>query len=421
MQRRNQLLALFCVVVFFAFGVFYFRYWVIQKPFGIVLFIAGGLDANRLATARLQARTADSVAQALALDSLPYTALLRNSSADSALPDEAAAATALATGQKVKNGAIAIDAEGNPVATLVEVARDSGRMTGLVTNGDLTATALASFYAHAPASVERAEFARQLVDNAKIDVVLGRSPAEFLPHDQEGRRSDGRNLFEELSDDGYDLVQTLEELDEIPRWRRAKLFGFLKNEQPNAANAADKADEPSDLGAMVRRAIELLQFNRGGYLLIVDASSLRNAIKEGDAQRITLATLELDRAVAVAMEYSGTKSAIFVCGDVAMNTPAVGAGSSPARTPAPVEPAPSMSQESAPSAGDADVETSVPDEEPSANPIPVSTPNIATVPGLLQMQQAPEDVLAFGKGLGADALHGVLENTALFEIIQDNL
>ena len=40
---RNQLLALFCLIVFFAFGVFYFRYWVVQKPFGIILFIGEGL------------------------------------------------------------------------------------------------------------------------------------------------------------------------------------------------------------------------------------------------------------------------------------------------------------------------------------------------------------------------------------------
>ena len=45
---RNQLLALFCLFLFLAFGVFYFKYWVIQKPFGIILFIGEGLDAQQL-------------------------------------------------------------------------------------------------------------------------------------------------------------------------------------------------------------------------------------------------------------------------------------------------------------------------------------------------------------------------------------
>jgi alkaline phosphatase len=32
-----------------------------------------------------------------------------------------------------------------------------------------------------------------------------------------------------------------------------------------------------------------------------------------------------------------------------------------------------------------------------------------------------EDVLAFGTGLGANALHGVAESTVIFDIIRDNL
>ena len=44
MKWRNQLLALFCLVVFAAFGVFYFQHWVVQKPFGIILFVGEGLS-----------------------------------------------------------------------------------------------------------------------------------------------------------------------------------------------------------------------------------------------------------------------------------------------------------------------------------------------------------------------------------------
>ena len=43
MKWRNQILALLCLTIFFAFGVLYFRHWVVQKPFGIVLFIGEGL------------------------------------------------------------------------------------------------------------------------------------------------------------------------------------------------------------------------------------------------------------------------------------------------------------------------------------------------------------------------------------------
>ncbi|HEV3410692.1 MAG TPA: hypothetical protein VG095_10385 [Chthoniobacterales bacterium] len=42
MKWRNQLLALFCLIVFLGFGVLYFRHWVVQKPFGIILFVGEG-------------------------------------------------------------------------------------------------------------------------------------------------------------------------------------------------------------------------------------------------------------------------------------------------------------------------------------------------------------------------------------------
>ena len=59
MKWRNQLLALFCLMAFAAFGVFYFQLWVVQKPFGIMLFIGEGLAPGRLAATRVYSGGAD--------------------------------------------------------------------------------------------------------------------------------------------------------------------------------------------------------------------------------------------------------------------------------------------------------------------------------------------------------------------------
>src|SRR5437016_9104267 len=92
---RNQLLALFCLLAFAGLGVLYFQHWVIRKPFGIILFIGEGLAPGRLAPTRAYAGGAGGH---LSLDSMTHLALLTNSSKDFAAPDQAAAATALATG-----------------------------------------------------------------------------------------------------------------------------------------------------------------------------------------------------------------------------------------------------------------------------------------------------------------------------------
>src|SRR3982750_2454359 len=98
MKWRNQLLALLCLLAFGGLGILYFQHWVVQKPFGIIFFIGEGLTPHRLAATRLYSGGADA---RLTLDAMPRFALLANNSKDFAAPDQAAAATALATGVKV--------------------------------------------------------------------------------------------------------------------------------------------------------------------------------------------------------------------------------------------------------------------------------------------------------------------------------
>src|SRR5678815_4191262 len=102
MKWRNQLLALVCLLAFAGVGVIYFQHWVIRKPFGIILFVGEGLSPARLAPTRTYAGGAGT---RLNMDSMQYAALVMNYSKDFAAPDQAAAATAIATGERVSNRA----------------------------------------------------------------------------------------------------------------------------------------------------------------------------------------------------------------------------------------------------------------------------------------------------------------------------
>src|SRR5699024_6917822 len=65
----------------------------------------------------------------LAMNELQYQGWTQTDPADPgrAVTDSAAAATALATGVRTRNGAIALDVEGNPLTTLLERAEDAGK------------------------------------------------------------------------------------------------------------------------------------------------------------------------------------------------------------------------------------------------------------------------------------------------------
>jgi alkaline phosphatase len=426
MKWRNQLLALFCLIVFAAFGVFYFQHWVVQKPFGIILFVGEGLTPGRMAATRVFAAGADAP---LSLDSMPHLALVTNYSSDFASPDAAAAASAIATGLKVNNRSIGAESRGAAAPTLIELARRSGRATGLVSDGKITNPTAAAFYAHISDPTAQLEIARQLADAPGIDLVLGGGAQDFSPETKDGNRKDGRDLLSEIRRKGFDVSRTKAELEAIPGWRRPKLLGCFANSELAYADQIEARREQPSLPDMVRRAIELLQYNRGGYLLVVNARLMRTAAEKNDSEHTLAETAELDRAVAVALRYAGEKSTIVVCGNVGLG--GLHLNGSPFRTDRGIALLglnsagdPWFSWASGPngtkSYGTAKVaaqQSPAPNGTPP-NPEPPQEPAAFYAPAALE---TVEDVVVFGAGPGSEAFQGLMDNTAIFRIIRDLL
>ena len=53
MRLRNNLLALAILLVFLGVGVLYVRFWVVQRPYGIIIFVSDGLVARHVTADRL--------------------------------------------------------------------------------------------------------------------------------------------------------------------------------------------------------------------------------------------------------------------------------------------------------------------------------------------------------------------------------
>ena len=155
-----------------------------------------------------------------------------------------------------------------------------------------------------------------MAEEKKVDIAFGGGEREFLPEAKGGRRTDGRDLVLEMRRNGYEIVRTNTELEDIPQWRRPKLLGLFSEGEMAYANEIAAGSEQPALADMTRRAIQLLQWNTGGYLLIVDAGLMRTAARENRGERTLAETVELDRAVAVARSYMGENSTILVAGNL---------------------------------------------------------------------------------------------------------
>jgi alkaline phosphatase len=420
MKLRNQLLALFCLLAFAGLGVLYFQHWVIRKPFGIILFIGEGLAPGRLAPTRAYAGGAGTH---LGLDSMPHVALLTNYSKDFAAPDQAAAATAIATGVRVANRAIAINGDGKPLRTIIELAREYGRATGLVTDAKLTDPTSAAFYAHPADPYDVEKIAAEFVDGSKIDIAMGGGAGQFLPATKGGERQDGRDLLLELRGNGFDIVRTRAELEAVPAWRRPKLFGAFNNAELAFVNQVEERSQQPSLSDMVRRAIELLQYNAGGYLLVIDAGLMRKAAQENNAERTLGQTIELDHAVTVARNYAGARSTIIVCGDVAIG--GMNLNGFPFRQDSGIAllglnsaGQPWITWATGPhgtkSYGAANIPSKAPNEQPEEHLEPAALHTKSALPTV-------DDVVAFGSGPGTEALEGVVDSTIVFKILRGEL
>ena len=398
MKLRNQLLALICLLLFVALGVVYFRTVATAKPFGIILFVSDGMVARHLTAARLYEGGAD---HRLTIDGFPHVALVRNSANDFAVPDAASAGTALATGKKVNHRRLSVDARGQPLPTLLELAREQGRRIGVVTNGRLTDPAPAAFYAHLADSREDAAIAEQFTA-AKLDLALGGGASSFQPDD---KNSDKRpDLIAAMKTQGREIVRTKAELESAAAFQEKALVGLFSAAELAHADQVESGSQQPSLADMVRRAIELLETNRNGYVLIVDASLITRAAERNEGERVIQETAALDQAIATAVKYAGDKSLICAVGKHAIG---------------------GMSLNGFPLKQDHGVAL--------LGMYPEGYPSItwATGPGGAKTEptafttasavHTAEDVIAAGRGSGAEKLHGFIENTAIFELLREAL
>src|SRR5437899_5963388 len=234
MKWRNQILALICLLIFAVLGVLYFQNWVVQKPFGIILFSGEGLTAQRKGATRVYIGGADSP---LAMDGLEFSARLRNHSVDFAVPDSGAAASALATGTKVKNGTISLAESGDALRTILELAHEEGRATGIVTDGALTNPTVAAFYAHANNAKQPQEFANALIERDAVDIALGGGATEFKK--------------EKLDQTRIRVVHNLPELEQITEWQQPRLLClFAANDIQFTDEVARSEEHTSELQSL---------------------------------------------------------------------------------------------------------------------------------------------------------------------------
>lgn len=229
-------------------------------------------------------------------------------------PDCAAFATGAGCGVKTYPGAIGgVEENGEfvPVETIVEAASDAGLATGVVTTTRITHATPAAFAAHVPTRFMEDEIARQYVDDGIVDVLLGGGRQHFDPD----QRDDGRDLIGDAEDNGYQVVETADELDDVDQTPVLGLFNDSHLDMYLDREFGGETTQPG-LVQMAEKAIQLLSqaSQKDGFFLMVEAGRIDHAGHYNDPS-ILDEQLEGDRATGVCLDLardSGTPPTMVV-------------------------------------------------------------------------------------------------------------
>ena len=204
-RRRKNVLGYSIVIVI---GLVFSSLSFADQAKSIILMIGDGMGPSQVGIAWLYATR--QLGKPLAMTEVMdhgQTAYMVNDTADSTVTESAAAAVQMATGVKVLAKSIGVGPDGKTLKTILEMAKEKGKATGLVTTSGITDATPAGFVAHVEKRSEEERIAEQLV-KSDVNILFGGRKAFFLPTAEKGKRKDGRNLLNEARENGYVVVQT---------------------------------------------------------------------------------------------------------------------------------------------------------------------------------------------------------------------
>lgn len=213
---------------------------------------------------------------------------------DTYVTDSAAGATALATGFKSYNGAISVNRQHMPLATMMQLAKKLGKANGIVASSQINHATPASFLAHNKSRRNYNEIADMYIDyridgKPVADVMLGGGTDYFI--------RDDRNLVNEFKQQGYQYADSWQGLDNLHQMPALALLD--KVGLPAALGAA----QPSQLATLTDKALQLLTPADKGFVLMVEGSQIDWCGHDND---IACAMAEMDdfaKAIKVAKAY----------------------------------------------------------------------------------------------------------------------
>ncbi|MCK4835678.1 MAG: alkaline phosphatase [Candidatus Aminicenantes bacterium] len=273
----------------------------------IIFMVPDGMTLSNVTATRIYAFGIGQ--KRLYLETLDQIGYQTTHSLNSMVTDSAAAASAWACGEKFNNGEISYHSEtGVSPKTILELARELGKKSGLVATSTITHATPAVFAAHVANRNWQSEIGRQYISEKDVNVILGGGLNIFQTKMKSDKHSHPVELIQQAKENGYTVVLTKKEL--VNSKKSAKLLGLFNRSAltPSYRKGEVKnADQEPSLAEMTSVALEILERNPRGFFLLVEGSQIDWANHANNLEYQISEILEFDRAVKVVLDWVNQK------------------------------------------------------------------------------------------------------------------
>ena len=262
-----------------------------KKVKNVILMIGDGMSLMHVYTAWTCNRGQ------LWLDNAQHIGLSRTPCLNRLVTDSGAGGTALACGVKTLYHAVGVDGDGKAVPSLCKLAQQKGKSAGIAVTCRLWDATPATFCCHNIDRDREQEIAADYV-NCGIDYAFG-GGAKFFEH-----RDDGRNLFDELAQKGYQIARSWESLTQV---KSGKVFAVPYDVD------TPLPDERGDLLARASlKGIELLNRNKQGFFMMIEGSQLDDYAHFNQLDMLMKETHDFDRTIGAVMQWAANDGETLV-------------------------------------------------------------------------------------------------------------
>ncbi|MBO5660919.1 MAG: alkaline phosphatase [Tidjanibacter sp.] len=258
-----------------------------KTPKNIIFMIGDGMGLEQVSTAWTANRGE------LNMEQMPYVGLQRTYCLNWLVTDSAAAGTALASGNKTNKGMIATLPDGTELDTMMDFAKRAGKRTGVVVVCRLNDATPATFCCNNIDRDEAEEITADYLD-CGVDFIAGGGMDYWRT-----KRTDGRDIFAEIGQKGYNTYESVEALMGAEELPVAAVVAPL--ELPSALSG-----ERGDMfRQMTAKSLEMLsKDNDEGFVLMVEGSCIDDWLHANRVDAAVEEILDFDRVVGDVLQWA---------------------------------------------------------------------------------------------------------------------